>query len=130
MHYCFVENVVLLPSAARAYELAEWKKAIVEYNYHVLTDGHYYSVPYEYIKREVDVRLTRNVVEVFSDGSRICSHVRLYDRRNVYSTQQSHMPPNHQEYSQWNGDSFPFMGGENRRKYYCCCRSAFCRIQG
>lgn len=100
------ERQFLLPLPARSYELAEWKKAIVQYNYHVLTDGHYYSVPYEYIKREVDVRLTRNVVEVFSDGSRICSHVRLYDRRNVYSTQQSHMPPNHQEYSQWNGDRF------------------------
>jgi transposase len=100
------ERQFLLPLPARAYELAEWKKAIVQYNYHVLTDGHYYSVPYEYIKREVDVRLTRNVVEVFSDGSRICSHVRLYDRRNVYSTQESHMPPNHQEYSQWNGDRF------------------------
>lgn len=100
------ERQFLLPLPARSYELAEWKKAIVQYNYHVLTDGHYYSVPYEYIKREVDVRLTRNMVEVFSDGSRICSHVRLYDRRNVYSTQQSHMPPNHQEYSQWNGDRF------------------------
>ena len=100
------ERQFLLPLPARSYELAEWKKAIVQYNYHILTDGHYYSVPYEYIKREVDVRLTRNVVEVFSDGSRICSHVRLYDRRNVYSTQESHMPPNHQEYSQWNGDRF------------------------
>lgn len=100
------EHQYLLPLPTRAYELSEWKKATVQYNYHVLVDGHYYSVPYEYIKREVDVRLTRNVVEVFCDGSRICSHVRLYDRRNIYSTQDSHMPPNHQEYSQWNGDRF------------------------
>jgi hypothetical protein len=78
----------------------------VQYNYHVQSDGHYYSVPYEYIKREVDVRLTRNVVEVFSDGSRICSHVRLYGKRDLYSTQDAHMPPNHKEYTQWNSERF------------------------
>jgi len=37
------ERQFLLPLPARAYELAEWKKAIVQYNYHILTDGHYYS---------------------------------------------------------------------------------------
>jgi len=100
------EHRFLLPLPTRAYELSEWKKATVQYNYHILADGHYYSVPYEYIKREVDVRLTRNVVEVFSSGSRICSHVRLYDRQSLYSTEDAHMPPNHQAYSQWNGDRF------------------------
>lgn len=100
------ERQFLLPLPKNAYELSEWKKATVQYNYHVQADGHYYSVPYEYIKREVDVRLTRNVVEVFCDGSRICSHIRLYSRRDLYSTQDAHMPPNHQEYTQWNGERF------------------------
>jgi hypothetical protein len=63
-------------------------------------------VPYEYIKREVDVRFTRNVVEVFCDSDRICSHVRLYGKRALYSTQEAHMPPNHREYTQWNGERF------------------------
>lgn len=100
------ERRSLLPLPTRAYELSEWKKATVQYNYHILADGHYYSVPYEYIKREVDVRLTRNVIEVYSGGNRICSHVRLYDRQSLYSTEDAHMPPNHQAYSQWNGDRF------------------------
>lgn len=100
------ERQFLLPLPKDAYEMSEWKKATVQYNYHILTDGHYYSVPFEYIKREVDVRLTRNIVEVFCDGSRICSHVRLYDRRDLYSTQDAHMPPNHTEYMQWNGERF------------------------
>lgn len=59
------ERQFLLPLPKNAYELSEWKKATVQYNYHIQADGHYYSVPYEYIKREVDVRLTRNIVEVF-----------------------------------------------------------------
>jgi transposase len=100
------ERQFLMPLPKRAYELAQWKKATVQFNYHIQADEHFYSVPFEYIKREVDVRLTRNVVEVFCDGSRICSHVRLYGKREPYSTQEAHMPPNHQEYIRWNGDRF------------------------
>ena len=37
-----------------------------------------YSVPFEYIRQKVDVRLTRATVEVFYNGNRICSHPRLY----------------------------------------------------
>lgn len=65
-----------------------------------------YSVPFEYIKQKVDVRLTRATVEVFFGGNRICSHPRLYGRFNQYSTIQEHMPPDHQKYVQWNGERF------------------------
>ena len=65
-----------------------------------------YSVPYEYIKQKVDVRLTKSTVEVFFNGNRICSHPRLHGRPNQYSTTEEHMPPNHQKYVQWNGDRF------------------------
>jgi len=100
------ERQYLIQLPINAYELAEWKKATVQYNYHIQADGHYYSVPYEYIKRTVDVRLTRKVVEVFCDGSRICSHLRSYNKRDIYSTQEDHMPLNHQEYVQWNSERF------------------------
>lgn len=100
------ERVSLLPLPRNAYELAEWRIATVAFNYHIGVDERYYSVPYEYIKRKVDVRLTRHVVEIFFEGNRICSHVRLYGRRGEYSTVENHMPPDHQQYLQWNGDRF------------------------
>ena len=100
------ERTFLLPLPKNAFELATWKIATVQYNYHVSVDAQFYSVPYEYIKRKVDVRLTRNVVEIFFEGIRVCSHVRLYGRQGQYSTQEAHMPPNHQQYTQWNGDRF------------------------
>ena len=65
-----------------------------------------YSVPYEYIKQRVDVRLTRNTVEVFFAGTRIASHLRLQGHPNQYSTVEEHMPPDHQSYLQWNGERF------------------------
>jgi hypothetical protein len=89
-----------------SFELAAWKKATVAFNYHIEVDGRFYSVPYEYIKRRVDVRITRNVVEVFFEGTRICSHVRGNNPRDKYSTTETHMPTNHQEYAKWNGERF------------------------
>jgi transposase len=100
------ERASLLSLPRNEYELAEWKIATVSFNYHVSADGQFYSVPFDYIKRKVDVRMTRHVVEVFFEGSRICSHVRLYGRQGQYSTQEAHMPPNHQQYVQWNGERF------------------------
>lgn len=52
------------------------------------------------------MRITKATVEVFFDGNRICSHRRLYGRLGQYSTIEDHMPPNHQQYIQWNGDRF------------------------
>ena len=100
------ERHCLLPLPRNTYEMATWKTAKVSFNYHIEVDGCFYSVPFEYIKRQVDVRVTRNVVEVFYEGARICSHIRLHDRQNKYSTQDGHMPPNHKQYIQWNGDRF------------------------
>lgn len=100
------ERSFLLPLPGRAFELSAWKIATVQYNYHIDADGQHYSVPFGYIKRKVDIRLTRNIVEVFYEGNRICSHVRLYGRQGQYSTTEAHMPPNHQQFTQWNGKRF------------------------
>ena len=100
------ENTFLLPLPERPFELSEWKVATVGPNYHISVDRQNYSVPYEYIKQKVDVRISKSTVEVFYGGNRICSHPRLYGRANQYSTVESHMPPNHQQYVQWNGDRF------------------------
>ena len=59
-----------------------------------------------YVKKKVDVRSTESVVEIFYQGSRICSHRRLYGRTGQYSTNVDHMPPNHQLYSEWDSERF------------------------
>lgn len=104
---CFSEERLFLQSLpATPFELAVWKVATVQYNYHISVERMNYSVPYEYIKQRVDVRLTRNTVEVFFAGTRIASHLRLQGRLNQYSTVEEHMPPDHQNYLQWNGERF------------------------
>ena len=66
----------------------------------------YYSVPYQYIKNKVDVRITDTTVEIFYNHNRIASHRRLYGRSGQYSTVTEHMPQEHQKYLEWNGDRF------------------------
>lgn len=100
------EMPFLLPLPPRPFELATWKVATVGPNYHISISNMNYSVPYEYIKQKVDVRMTKGTVEIFFDGNRICSHPRLYGRAHQYHTVEDHMPPNHQHYVQWNGERF------------------------
>ena len=100
------EKLFLTPLPKRHYELSTWKIATVGPNYHISVDKMNYSVPYEYIKHKVDVRITKGVIEVFYGGNRICSHARLYGRANQYSTIEAHMPEKHQQYVQWNGERF------------------------
>lgn len=100
------EKPYLQALPGRPYDLATWKVATVQYNYHVTIDGQNYSVPFEYIKRQVDVRITKGVVEVLFEGHRICSHPRLEGAKGQYSTLEAHMPPDHRKYAAWDGERF------------------------
>jgi transposase len=100
------ELPLLAPLPATSYELAEWKQATVQFNYHISIDGMLYSIPYEYIKRKVDVRVTDKTIEIFYNQNRIASHRRLHGRKGQYDTIVEHMPEDHQKYLEWNGDRF------------------------
>lgn len=75
-------------------------------NYHISIDGMLSSVPYEYSKRKVDVRVTDKTIEIFYNHTRIASHPRIYGRKGQYDTIVEHMPEDHQKYLEWNGDCF------------------------
>ena len=81
------------------YEYAQWRKATVQLNYHIALDYQNYSVPYEFVRKQVDVRLTSNMVEIYYEGRRIASHKRILGCRGQYVTVTEHMPVNHQLYS-------------------------------
>lgn len=100
------EKAALMPLPKTHYELAIWKIATVQFNYHISVDKMNYSVPYEYIKHKVDVRVTRSVIEVFYNNNRICSHPKLHGREGQYSTLEEHMPEDHKKYIAWDSDRF------------------------
>lgn len=100
------EKPFLLPLPAYPYELAVWKTAKVQFNYHVEVNGKYYSCPFEYIGMNVNIRISQKIVEIFYKGTRLISHMKLGDEDGEYSTVFEHMPRDHQKYSLWNSDKF------------------------
>jgi len=52
-------------------------------------------VPYEYINRQVDIRLSETLVEVYFNHMRVASHKRLYGKFGQLSAMRDHMPDNH-----------------------------------
>jgi transposase len=72
------EKNYLLTLPKVPFELSEWKKAKVQPDCHVAFQGHFYSVPFEHLGEEVEVRATMSTVEIFYHHQRVASHLRLY----------------------------------------------------
>jgi len=95
-----LEKGALKPLPQSRYVFSQWKKARVNIDYHVELDRHYYSVPYQLVHEEMDIRYTATTVEVFHRGQRVTSHLRSY-KQGQYTTKKEHMPPSHQMYLEW-----------------------------
>ena len=87
------------------YKLTEWKTAKVQLNYHIQVERVHYSVPYDYVREYVDIRLTSDLIEVYFKEARIASHKRLYGEVGQYSTNTDHMPDNHRLYLEHNPEN-------------------------
>jgi transposase len=85
--------------------MAEWTRARVNIDYHVSFGKHYYSVPYRYLRKEVEVRATARTVEVFYKGERIAAHLRN-DKPYDYTTLDEHRPEAHRAVLEWNPERF------------------------
>ena len=103
--YMNEEKDFMNPLPEHPFELSEWKMATVQLNYHIQVEKMNYSIPYEYVGKRVEVKLTKDTVTVYYKKNQICQHKRLYGHRNQYSTNEAHMPKNHQLF-QWNKECF------------------------
>ncbi len=76
------------------YEIASWEYHRKVYpNCHATLKKNYYSVPYTYRGKYVDIRYTEKIVEVYYDHQRIASHPKFPDYvENRYRTEPAHMP--------------------------------------
>src|SRR5690625_598675 len=86
------EKSYLLHLPQTRYKLTEWKTAKVQLNYHIQVERMHYSVPYDYVREQVDIRLTSDLIEVYFKEARIASHKRLYGEIGQFSTIKDHMP--------------------------------------
>ena len=99
--YQKIDLPALKPLPEKPYEYGEWKFSRVNIDYHIEVEKNYYSVPYIYLHKKLEVRLTARTVEIFLKGKRIASHMRSYQERK-YTTVEEHRPKKHREYLNWN----------------------------
>lgn len=90
-----VDRPALSPLPEDRFEPAEWEIARVHEDYHVDVRRHWYSVPFELIGQEVEVRLTAAMVEIYLHGRRVAAHPRSDDEPYRPTTDPRHRPPNH-----------------------------------
>lgn len=100
-----IERSALKPLPVLPFQLAAWKRARVNIDYHVEYERHYYSVPYYLVRNDVEIRVTEKIVEVFFDGKRVAFHQRSripYQHTTLFE----HMPPQHQAVRSWTKERF------------------------
>lgn len=95
-----MERSALLPLPASSFEFAEWSKARVNIDYHVVVDHHFYSVPYILVHETVEARRTAETVEVYHCQKRIASH-RRSSVQGGFTTDPAHMPSSHRAHAEW-----------------------------
>jgi transposase len=95
-----LDRPAMKPLPTERYVFAEWKRARVHVDYHIEIQGHYYSVPYQRVGQQLEVRVTGTTIEAFHRGARIASHVRS-SAKGRHTTLGEHMPRAHREYAEW-----------------------------
>ena len=63
-------------------------------------------MPFDLIGESVDVRITKDAVEVFFHGSRVAVHVRDRVSKREPIMKPVHMPANHRKYLEYTADDF------------------------
>ncbi len=92
---------------AQNYELRTVRLVTAMKNGHVLLqeDRHYYSVPYEYIGKKLQLQYSRSLVEIFHSYTLVAKHERIR-ARNKYTTIADHLPSHHRYSTEWNPTFF------------------------
>lgn len=99
------EKPLLSSLPKELYQIKHYKSAKVMKNCHVQLEKHYYSVPYRYIGRQVNIIYTSKHVNIFYSMDRIALHERSV-KTFAYTTLPDHLPSTHKFVSQWSSEKF------------------------
>lgn len=95
-----LDKPALKPLPRERFEVAEWAKVRVGPDYHIEVEGHFYSVPYQLVRQELEARFTGQTVECLHRGQRVACHVRSYAQGQC-TTVLEHQPPEHRHHAEW-----------------------------
>lgn len=85
------EREKLKPLPLERFKMAKVGNRKVYHDCHIYVEYNYYSVPFEYVGKEVDIELSRDLLRISHRGKEIAVHPRLKGKGN-FSTKTSHYP--------------------------------------
>ena len=102
-----VEKKELVPLPQSRYEIKQQSYVTVMQNGHVClgADKHYYSVPYQYIRKKVKLLYSSSQVEIYYKYNRIAIHRRVQAPYS-YTTISEHMASTHRFITEWTPQRF------------------------
>jgi len=101
------EHLYLAPLPMYPYEIKQYRKAKVQKMGYVIcsTYKNYYSVPYRYIGKQVELKYDHRTLEVYYLGQRIAMHT-TSQAKGHYVTNPDHLSSNNRAYTEWSPEYF------------------------
>lgn len=92
------ERNKLLPLPSSRYQLPKGGTRLVYHDCHIFVGHNYYSIPFMYVGKEVEIEMGDTLLRVFYKGKQIALHKRM-EGRGQFSTDPSHYP-RYKQYSE------------------------------
>ena len=100
-----LEKSVLKPLNKYPYDPMATKTATVGKTGFVTVDHRYYSIPYKFIGKKIQLMYNRTKVEAFSEHELIAVHVRSFSK-DKYIQNEDHLASWHKYPTEWNPEKF------------------------
>ena len=100
------EKQALLPLPKEPYHFMERKIVKVSADYHIRFDNAYYSVPKQYIHKQVQVRATASVVKIYDPTGVLLWEGPRAKRKGQWITSPEHLPQSFSGYAEWSSTYF------------------------
>lgn len=86
------EKHKLIPLPVEEFKMPDVGSRKVYHDCHIYVDYNYYSVPFEYVGKEVDIEMSRNLLKISSQNQEIALHPRQ-EGKGKFCTNPAHYPP-------------------------------------
>jgi hypothetical protein len=92
-----IEKSTLKALPATDYECPVWQKAKAHRDHHLVFEGSFYSVPCQYVGKDVWVRATQRMVDVYYEEKKIKTHIRAH-AKGQWTTDKQDYPKQTQSF--------------------------------
>ena len=116
-----LDEPALKPLPKQPFVFAEFIKARVNVDYHIICKGHAYSVPHQLARQEVEVQATEHCVTIYANGKVVASHARKHTRG--FTTLAVHMPERHRHHQDWTPERLLNWANDIGQEVYCFIQS-------